>query len=113
MKNKGFTLIEILGVITLLAILSTIIILAVNKPLKDSKEKLYQTQIENIKAAASNWRTDNIELIPQTGYYTITLENLQNDGYINSDIKDPRDDSIMLPSTQIQIGMNNITVNTP
>lgn len=113
MENKGFTLIEILGVVTLLALLSTIIILSVNKPLKDSKETLYQTQIEEIKAAASMWRTDNIELIPETGYYTITLNTLQNNGYINSDIIDSRDDSKILPSTQIQIGMNNIIVNTP
>ena len=42
---------EILGVITLLAILSTLIRLCVNKSLEDSKETLYQQQIEEIKAA--------------------------------------------------------------
>ena len=88
MKNKGFTLIEILGVITLLALLSTIIILSVNKSLKKSKETLSEIQIEEIKSAAAMWRTDNIELIPNTGYYSITLQELQNEGYIKENITD-------------------------
>ena len=110
MKNKGFTLIEILGVITLLALLSTIIILSVNKSLKDSKETLYKTQIEEIKSATAIWRTDNIELIPDTGYYQITLKTLQDSGYIKKDIINPKTDEIINGSTTIQIGMNEIQI---
>ena len=109
MKNKGFTLIEILGVITILALLATIIIISVNKSLKDSKETLYQQQIEEVKAAASMWRTDNIELIPLTGYYTITLSTLKNNGYIKNEIINPKTDKNFNDFT-IKVGMNEITL---
>ena len=83
---------EILGVITLLALISLIIILSTNKSLKDSKESLYQAQLEEIKAAAEMWKTDNIELIPNSGYYIMSLEDLQETGYIKKNIINPKTD---------------------
>lgn len=111
MNNKGFTLMEILGVITLLAILSTIIILSVNKSLKDSKETLYQAQIEEIKAAASMWRTDNIEIIPDNDYYIVSLQQLKDEGYIKKDIINPKTDA---PFDNITLGisLNDIKVDS-
>lgn len=112
MNNKGFTFIEILGVITLLALLSTIIILSVNKTLKDSKETLYQTQIEEIKSAASMWRTDNIEIIPDNDYYIVSLQQLKDEGYIKNDIINPKTKEEFDKGTLINIGINNISLNT-
>lgn len=110
MKKNGFTFIEILGVITLLALISTIILIAVNKSIKDSKETLYKTQIENIKSAASMWRTDNIELIPNSGYYSITLEVLQNSGYIKNEIINPNTNESFDKNMLVSIGMSDILV---
>ena len=50
MKKNGFTLIEILGVITLLALLSVIVLMVVDNSLKNSKETLSQAQLDNIKS---------------------------------------------------------------
>lgn len=110
MNNKGFTLMEILGVITLLAIISTLIILSVNKSLKDSKETLYQQQIEEIKAAAGMWRTDNIEIIPDNDYYIVSLQQLKDEGYIKKDIINPKTDA---PFDNITLGvsLNDIKVD--
>ncbi len=110
MKNKGFTLIEILGVITLLALLSTIIILSVNKSLKNSKETLSEIQIEEIKSAAAMWRTDNIELIPENDYYIVSLQQLKDEGYIKEDIINPKTDSPFDNNILIEIGMNEIQI---
>lgn len=110
MNNKGFTLMEILGVITLLAILSTLIILSVNKSLKDSKETLYQQQIEEIKAAAGMWRTDNIEIIPDNDYYIVSLQQLKEQGYIKGDIINPKTDEPFDNNMLIEIGMNEIQI---
>ena len=110
MNNKGFTLMEILGVITLLAILSTLIILSVNKSLKDSKETLYQQQIEEIKAAAGMWRTDNIEIIPDNDYYIVSLQQLKDEGYIKKDIINPKTDQPFDNNMLIEIGMNEIQI---
>lgn len=111
MNNKGFTFIEILGVITLLALLSTIIILSVNKTLKDSKETLYQTQIEEIKSAASMWRTDNIEIIPDNDYYIVSLQQLKDEGYIKNDIINPKTDA-PFDNITLEVSLNDIKVDS-
>lgn len=101
---------ELLGVITLLALISLIIIMSVNKSLKDSKETLYQAQIEEIKAAADMWKTDNIELIPNDDYYIVSLQQLQDEGYIKGDITNPKTDEPLDKNMLIEIGMNEIRI---
>lgn len=112
MKKNGFTFIEILGVITLLALMSTIVLISVSKSLKDSKDTLSEIQKENIESAASMWRTDNIELIPNTGYYTITLQQLQTSGYIKEDIINPKNNEVYDNEILIDIGINDIRIRT-
>lgn len=111
MKKNGFTFIEILGVITLLALLSVIVLVTVDKSLKESKSTLSEIQINNIKSAASMWRTDNIELIPDNDYYTITLGDLIESGYIG-DIINPEDDEEYDENLVIQIGINEVLVGS-
>ena len=101
---------EILGVITLLALISLIVIMATNKPLKDSKEELYQAQLEEIKSAAEMWKVDNIEKIPNNSYFVITLERLKSDGYIKKDIIDPRTDEQI--DAVLGIGLKDILIDT-
>ena len=49
MKKSGFTLIELMGVITILAILSVITVVGVDKLLLNGKEDLYKNQIDIIE----------------------------------------------------------------
>lgn len=60
MKNKsGFTLVELMGVIAVLAIISLIAIPVVEKNVKKGKEEASKVQIQNIQLAAQNWVSDN------------------------------------------------------
>ena len=111
MRKNGFTLIEVLGVVTLLAILSTIVLITVDKSLKDSKETLSQVQIENIKSAANMWKADNIELVPDTGYYTITLGDLIDDGYIK-DVIDVNTNDNYDRNITIGVGISDILIES-
>lgn len=110
MKKNGFTLIEILGVLTLLSLLSVIVLISVNKSLKDSVDTLSSVQIENIKSAAAMWRTDNIELIPEDGYYVLTLGDLINNGYID-DVIDPNSDSNYNMNLIVRVNMNDVIID--
>lgn len=110
MRRNGFTLIEVLGVVTLLAIISTIVLITVDKSLKDSKDTLSSIQIETIKSAADMWKTDNIELVPDTGYYTITLGDLIDAGYIKN-VVDVNTNANYDRNMVIRIGMNDILLN--
>lgn len=110
MKRNGFTFIEILGVITLLALLSIIVLTVVDKNLKDSKSTLSDVQISNIKSAASMWRTDNIELVPSSGYYILTLGDLIDSGYFKDDVIDPNSNSKYDKDILVNVGINDVLV---
>lgn len=91
MKKKGFTLSELLGVITILGLLALIVIPLVDKSMKEGKEELYASQIKSIEAAAKAWGIDHIDELPEeNGSKNITLSRIQQDGYIESDIENPK-----------------------
>ena len=110
MKKNGFTLIEILGVITLLALLSVVVLMVTDNSLKKSKKTLSDAQISNIKSAASMWRTDNIEMIPDDGYYTLTLGELIDSGYIG-DVIDPNTNHSFNRNLIVKVNVNDILVD--
>ena len=89
--KKGFTLAELLGVITILAIIATIVIPIVNKSIKSNKEKLYNSQLEEIKSGAEKWAYANLEMLPieENESITITLYELKKGGFLTLDIRNP------------------------
>ena len=62
MKKKGFTLVELLGVITVLGITALLIIPSVEKIIKKNKEKALENNKKAIITATKNWITDNKQL---------------------------------------------------
>lgn len=98
MKNKGFTLVEMITVIALLAIIGMISIPVVEGVIKRSKDRVYETQLEEIKSGAKKYATEYIENISTVdGAETIVcLSKLKELGYLeNTKIVDPRTDSAM------------------
>lgn len=64
MKNKGFTIIELLAVIAILGILALLLIPNIIKIRKDYLEKTYDTRIKLIHNAALDWASDNLVNVP-------------------------------------------------
>ena len=83
-NNKGFTLIEMLGTIVVLGILSTIAVLSVTKILNNSKQKAYETMSQSIYEAAMNCLIEG----KCTVSTTITSATLQSNGYLDT-LKNP------------------------
>lgn len=93
MKQKnGFTLMELLGVIVILAIIVTVVVSIIQGDMLKARNTLSSTQMKNIETAARNWASDHPELLPSTsgGTYEITLSTLQSGGYIDENLKDPK-----------------------
>ena len=91
--NKGFTLIELIGVIVIIALLALIITPIVSTTLKSSKTKLYKNTLKNIELSAKDWFTDedNIEKLPSNvASCYITLTDLKDAGVVDLDIKNPK-----------------------
>ena len=107
--KKGFTLIEMIGAIILLGTLSLLIIPIVNKNIKQSKEKLYIAQIEEIKLATEKWAYKNMDMLPndEGGVVEVTLLELKKSGDLPLDIRDPRTNTLISNQTTVQIIYTN------
>ena len=114
MNKKGFTLMELLGVIIIITLLTTIAILGVTKIVKSSKEELSETQIESIRLAAEMWGVDNQKYLPNNNECSyITLDDLKKFALIDSNIIDfttneKLDDNLMIKITGVHDKFNNL-----
>ena len=104
MKNKGFTLIELIGTIVILSLLLLIISPLVTRSIKEGTEKADNQAKTSIELAAKNWASDNKGLLPKTqnGVYKIKVSDMQNQGYLDDDIK--------LPSTSANINSSCVYI---
>lgn len=114
--NKGFTLLELMGVIALLGIIALIAIPAIDRTLNSSKDKLSKTQETQIVKGAKEFFSDtinghnNIYCLPgndnskcyidecqiediDAATRSISIECLKRKGYLPFDIKDPKTDN--------------------
>lgn len=95
MNKKGFTLIELLGVIVLLVLIAMITIPVISSGIKQGKENADIQIKENIVLAARNWAADNKQTLVDSPTYKVTITKLQNDGYIDKNIKLPSTDEVI------------------
>ena len=91
MRNRGFTLVELLAVVAILAMLGLIIVPVINNVLNDNKAKLYNLQIQNIEDGARGYVSDRVFSIDISvgSSKGITLGTLKQQGYVENDIVNP------------------------
>lgn len=106
--KKGFTLIEMVSVIILMAIFALLILPTVQKQIIKGKNKMLASQVENISMATQMWLSDNALYEPNDGdTITIMLSQLKQDNYIKKDIKNPLTGDIFPNDMLIEITKNN------
>lgn len=122
MENKrGFTLVELLCVITLLALISVIATTGIMTISKKSKENMYCAKIEIIESVAKDYgrkyeKELNNSSVLYNGYKSLKIKvsDLVKNGYLEGDKEDivinPIDDS-SLNSTEIIIYLKNNQIN--
>lgn len=87
-KRKGFTLAELLAVIVILGIITSITVPIVTNQIDKYKTKVCVTQYDNILNAARSYGADHLTELGKSK--TITLKTLNDGGYIDaSNMKDP------------------------
>jgi len=84
MKNKGFTLVELMGVIILIGVISVIIVPVVKDVIKEAKQKGYENQVNTIVESAKNWAASNIDLLPETDSILVKIETLKKEGFLEN-----------------------------
>ena len=90
--KRGFTLIELLAVIVILGIIATISTIAVDKTIKENKQKLYEAQIASLEDGARTWAAKHISQVPDNNGEAISvpLSELKKEGIIASDFENPK-----------------------
>lgn len=109
MNKKGFTLIELVGIIALLGIIFLVTYTEVNKSIDKSNNELYQAQLSNIKASAQDWTADHINELPENDGDSIqvTLSELKQGGYIESNIENPKTKKQLSDTIYVKITKKN------
>lgn len=80
MKNKGFTLVEVLAVIILLGLIAAIIIPNYNKSIENSKKKAFEESLNGLVRTIENYIANNSNSSNYTSTYTsISSVDLQAD----------------------------------
>lgn len=96
MKNNGFTLMELIAVISILSLVAIIVTPTVLESLQESKNKAYVEQTKTLERAAEKWSIAHADMLSETSDYYLSIDTLVSQDYLNSDdILDPRDNSRM------------------
>lgn len=106
-SRRGFTLIEIIGVIALLAVILLVAAPTIIKTLKSTEDSEYSTYVENITLAAETYLQRNRERYPQLehigGIVTITVGTLQEEGFVKKNLKNPKTDANVNEADYIEV----------
>ena len=107
--NKVFTLVVMMSVIIILVIVATITFPIVSQSIEKNREKLYYSQLDEIKLNAEKWAYSNLDLLPtvEDEMITITLQNLKEGGFVALDIRDPRTNELLPNDLKITITFRN------
>ena len=105
MKNKkGFTLVELIGVVILIGLIALIAIPSVDYIITKTKNNAYNRTKDTLKDGLRNWVTDNKELIYEDGEEIIvTLADLKEQGYVEYEIKNPKTSTCLANTMQFKI----------
>lgn len=106
-KQKGFTLIEIIGVVVILSLLLILTVPSLTKTLKRNEQNKYNDYIDNLKIAAENYVVEKLKsgdfFEENKDYNYISLGNLIDAGYIKNIITNPSNKKILARDTRIKI----------
>lgn len=83
-KTKGFTLIELIAVIFILALILLIVVPIINDNISKSKLNLSEEQIRQIETSARQWGIDNLTVKDGASSESfVTIRTLQKEGYLD------------------------------
>ena len=99
-SSKGFTMIELLGVIVIIGILSSLAIVSVSRLINNAKNSSDDSLANTLKMASQSYMEANKNEMPKAIGEIVDLkaETLRKSNYITSDLKNSKGDSCMAKS---------------
>lgn len=107
MNNKAFTLVEIIGVVAILALMFLVAYPSIVSLSKNEDNKKYELMVKDICLAGESYiYATNIAIKPGSTI-PITIEDLKNNGYIDAHLKDAKTNQEISASKTILYRVNN------
>lgn len=114
MKKNGFTLVELLGMLVILGLISLVSFYYVINILGNSTEQEYNTFTNNLYIAAEAYIEANREMYPElsvvNGTVFIGIDELLKEGYIEKIPKNPKTDAFEEKATIVAKTNNNYVI---
>ena len=114
-NNRGFTLVELIAVMTLLAAIILVTVPVIINTIKKNDDKLGENFEKSLKQAAEFYVERNRDIFPEFdnigGNIEIPTEDLVKAGYLKQDLENPIDNSSVLKyKVIIEVGNDNIFI---
>lgn len=114
-NNRGFTLVELIAVITLLSAIILVTVPVIINTIKKNDNKLGENFENSLKQAAEFYVERNRDNFPDLdnigGNIEIPTEDLVKAGYLKQDLENPIDNSSVLKyKVIIEVGNDNIFI---
>ncbi|MCI9084665.1 MAG: type II secretion system protein [Bacilli bacterium] len=104
MKKNAFTLIELIAVIVILGFILVIIMPTLTDTLNRTKDKLNNTQKNQILSASRNWGMENLNDNTNKTDRKITIKDLQDSGFLDDkEVKNLKNKTNLQDNTTICI----------
>ncbi|MCI6931839.1 MAG: prepilin-type N-terminal cleavage/methylation domain-containing protein [Tenericutes bacterium] len=110
MNKKGFTLVEILVSIGLLALLGSVIAISLNRVFKDNNIKNYNEYVEKVKSSAMLYVNNMVDIINDlndSSFKIITIGNLIDNGYFKDNIINPNTNKKIDKNEKIKVSYDS------
>ena len=94
--KKGFTLVELLGVVVVLSIVLILAVPTIINTFRRTNQNEFDAYVKNLKVAAENYVERNRNFFEQLNYdggrAFISIKQLENEGLIRNSVIDPEDE---------------------
>ena len=99
--KKGFTLVEMLAVITIIGLLALLTVPAIDSIIKENKNTVYELQENQILDALKEYASENALTLEDEN--TITLGDLKRAGLIDKNIRNPKTNQCFANNIELNI----------
>lgn len=108
MNRKGFTIVEVLGVLIIMGVLLLIMIPTIDSILLKQRKKLYNEHLIEVKDALKLWGDINADLLPvdENPSTSVTLKELKLSGFIKDEFINPITDKCYSNDNTFTITIN-------
>lgn len=108
--KKGYTLVELLGVIIILTIIMTIAIVVMINVIKNANDKL-DSATEKILYSAAEAHLKDKYILPSNGDFTVTLKTLREENRISNTFIESSNNGKLTENSCVKVNITNGEMN--